>query len=115
MRSDVETPHPAGIGDNSAARTVTIEVRLFNTMASYAGPEGSHCAMELPIGTTIREIAARLKIPFERLFLVLANGRDITPGLVGDAVNGGYQIENGDVIALSGPVPYSFGYGGPVV
>lgn len=115
MNRELETYYDGGIGDNSANRMLTVEVRLFNSLACYGGDGGCHRTMELPVGTTIREIAAMLGIPFHRLFLVLVNGRDITPGLVGDAVQGAYQIENGDVIALSGPVPYSYGYGAPVV
>jgi len=111
----MDSRYTAGIGDNSGNSTLTVEVRLFNALANYAGIEGARRVLELPVGTTIREIAGLLNIPFERLFLVLVNGRDVTPGLVGDAVNGGHQIEDGDVIALSGPVPYSYGYGAPVV
>ena len=115
MKSEGETSCHARIGDNSENRTLKIEVRLFNALTRYAGPKGTRRIMELPVGVSVREIAARLNIPFERLFLVLANGRDVTAGLVGDAVNGAYQVEDGDVIALSGPVPYSYGYGAPVV
>ena len=39
----------------------------------------------------------------------------ITPGLVGDAVKDYHMIEDGDVVAFSGAVPYSYGYGSPVV
>jgi len=115
MKSEVETPCQARIGDNSENQTLKIEIKLFNALTSYAGTNGTRRIMELPVGITVREIAALLSIPSEQLFLVLANGRDVTPGLVGDAVNGSYQIEDGDVIALSGPMPYSYGYGAPVV
>jgi hypothetical protein len=43
------------------------------------------------------------------------NGRDITPGLVGDSIRDYHVLDDGDVIALSGAVPYSYGYGSPVV
>ena len=35
--------------------------------------------------------------------------------LVGDDVKAYHVIENGDVVAFSGAVPYSYGYGAPVV
>jgi hypothetical protein len=43
------------------------------------------------------------------------NGRDITPGLVGGDIKDYHVLDDGDVIALSGAVPYSYGYGSPVV
>ena len=107
--------HALEVKEQQASVTVTVEVRLFNCIARYAGRSGWRRRLEVPVGTAVGEIAERLGIPFERLFLVLVNGRDITPGLVGDRVNGGHQVEEGDVIAFSGAVPYSYGYGSPVV
>ena len=103
------------IGDNSGDATVTVEVRLFNSITRYAGAEGPRRLLDLPVGTTLGELAARLGIPISALFLVLVNGRDVTPGLVGERVNDRYQVEEGDVVAFSGAVPYSYGYGSPVV
>ncbi len=94
---------------------MTVEIRFFNGVARFSGPSGWRRSLEVPVGTTVAEIAKRLAVPTEQLFLVLVNGRDITPGLVGDPVRGSYQIEHGDVIAFSGAVPYSYGYGSPVV
>jgi hypothetical protein len=45
----------------------------------------------------------------------LVNGRDITPGRVGDGIRDYHVLDDGDVVALSGAVPYSYGYGSPVV
>jgi len=39
-----------------------------------------------------------------RLFGVLVNGRDITPGLVSDDIRDYHVLDDGDVIALSGAV-----------
>ncbi len=50
-----------------------------------------------------------------RLSGVLVNGRDITPGLVGDDIRDYHVLDDGDVIALSGAVSYSYGYGSSVV
>lgn len=103
------------IGHNSVGATVSVEVRLFNSIVRYAGPEGPRARLELPPGTTVGELADRLAIPRSALFLVLVNGRDITPGLVGAAVETHRPVEEGDVVAFSGAVPYSYGYGAPVV
>lgn len=105
----------AEIGHNSRDITVTAEVRLFNAMVRFANGEESHRRIELPAGTTVGELADRLGIPRGDIFLVLVNGRDVTPGLVGAAVNGHHVVEEGDVVAFSGAVPYSYGYGAPVV
>jgi hypothetical protein len=105
----------APIGHNSANIEITVEVRTFNSLAKY-GPRGRrNLLMSLPAGTTIGELASRLGIARSEIFLVLVNGRDITPGLVGDAVKELHVIEEGDVVAFSGAVPYSYGYGSPVV
>ena len=103
------------LGHNIENAVISVEVRLFNSLTRYAGPEGARRRMMLPAGTTVGELAARLAIPTADLFLVLVNGKDITPGLVGDAVRHQHQIEEGDVVAFSGAVPYSYGYGAPVV
>jgi len=103
------------IGDNSRDQTITVEVRLFNCLAQYADRSGWRRKLQVPVGTAVGELALLLGIPLERLFLILVNGRDITPGLVGDRVKENHQVEEGDVIAFSGAVPYSYGYGSPVV
>ena len=103
------------IGHNSQDVAVKVEVRLFNSIVKYAGAEGPRREMWLPAGTTVGELAARLRIPREELFLVLVNGRDITPGLVSGAIKDYHLIEDGDVVAFSGAVPYRYGYGAPVV
>ena len=104
------------IGHNSADLTVTIEMRLFNTLSRYGGQAGCYQSRELAAGTTVGDLIAEIGIPISEIFLVLCNGRDITPGLYqAGAVNRNYVVNDGDVIAFSGPVPYSYGYGAPVV
>ena len=44
----------------------------------------------------------------------MVNGRDVTP-LLNGGIETGHLLEDGDVVALSGPVPCSWGYGSPVV
>ena len=103
------------MGHNVRGIDIRVEVRLFNSITRYAGAEGPRQTLQVPAGTTVGELADRLRIPRDKLFLVLVNGRDITPGLVGDAVKDYHLIEDGDVVAFSGAVPYSYGYGAPVV
>lgn len=102
------------LGHNSAGITVRTEVRLFNSISRFAGRDGIFRHLELPAGSDIGDVLRHLAIPPREVFLVFVNGRDITPTL-NAGIRTGYVIEDGDVIALSGPVPYSWGYGAPVV
>lgn len=103
------------IGHNSGDASMSIEVKLFNSTSRFGGDRGSRFPLEVPVGTTVEELIGRLGIPRQEVFLVLVNGRDITPGLAGKGVRGGYEIEPGDTVAFTGPIPYSWGYGAPVV
>ena len=104
----------SGLGHNVRGVTVRVEVRVFNTVAAAMGARGGVRELELPAGSTIADVVARLGIPLDKVFLVLRNGRDVTPTLRGP-LNVEAFLEDGDVIAFSGPVPYSAGYGAPVI
>lgn len=103
-----------GIGDNSGDVEIQIEVRAFNSLARFLDTPSRRRRLSVPAGSSVGDILARLDIPAGDVFLVLCNGKDVTPGLDG-GVHTAFQPEQGDVIALSGPVPYSWGYGAPVV
>lgn len=109
-----KTLPPRRIGDNSGTRQIGIEVRAFNSLNRYLEGATGRLRMELPLGATVGDILNRLQIPDREVFLVLCNGRDITPELNG-RVRRDFQPQADDVIALSGPIPYSWGYGAPVV
>lgn len=102
------------IGHNVGEIEVTIEVRLFNSLHRYAAAEGGKMPLSLPAGSSIGDILQTLGIPADKVYLALRNGRDVTPSLR-TALNTDVVLDEGDVIALSGPVPYSWGYGSPVV
>lgn len=104
----------AQIGHNSKDMSITINVRLFNAMHTHGNPDAVKAPLTYPAGTTIETVFKDLNLPREHLFLILVNGRDISPGLVGELYFN-HELEDGDVLAFSGPVPYSFGYGAPVV
>ncbi|MBU2582583.1 MAG: hypothetical protein KJ622_12775 [Alphaproteobacteria bacterium] len=104
------------LGHNSDDVVLRIEARFFNSLAKYSGHSGLTRSVEVPAGTSIGDLIGMFSIPKSEIFLVLRNGRDITPGLYGaGSVNCAATVEDGDVIAFSGPVPYSYGYGAPVV
>lgn len=102
------------IGHNVGGITVTVEVRLFNSLHKYGGADGPVVSLALPAGSSVGDILQRLSIPADRVYLALRNGRDITRGLHAP-INTDTALDEGDVIAFSGPVPYSWGYGSPVV
>jgi hypothetical protein len=102
------------IGHNSADIKITVEVRLFNSLAKFLPKQDKKPVLEFEPGSTIGDILSRMGIPKADVFLALCNGRDVTPELGSDICTD-YELDEGDVIALSGPVPYSWGYGAPVV
>lgn len=104
-----------GPGHNSEGATVTVESRLFNSLTRYRGTRACRERFIFPAGSTVRDVMELWGLPRDKVFLCLRNGRDVTPGLVGAEVNVNTVLEDGDVIAFSGPVPYSYGYGAPVV
>ena len=105
---------PGMMGHNIGDITVTVEVRLFNSLTGYSGNNGRPVKLQMPAGSSVGDILRTLKIPGEKVFLALRNGRDITPSLH-DPVNKDAILDEGDVLGLSGPVPYSWGYGAPIV
>jgi len=104
----------AGIGHNSQGAAIGVEVRLFNTILKLCPTVPARSVVELAPGATIGDVVRRLGIPAHEIFLVLVNGRDVTPRL-GVPVETGRVLSDGDVVAFSGPVPYSWGYGACVV
>lgn len=107
---------PAGIGHNLRGAVIEVEVRLFNSLVRHAGPEGPVRRLVFEAGATVGDVVDRLRLPVEDVFLVLRNGRDVSPGVYGGGrIARDAPIDGGDVLAFSGPVPYSFGYGAPVV
>lgn len=105
---------PVGLGHNIRGQFITIETRLFNSLSKFAGQEGPFRTLSLPAGSTIGDVIRALSVPLPKVYLVLRNGRDVTRSLY-DEINTEAVLDEGDVVALSGPVPYSWGYGAPVV
>lgn len=103
-------------GHNSDLFMLTVQARFFNSLAHYGGQENAPQQLSVAAGTTVGDLIQYFRIPQHEIFLVLRNGRDITPGLyVGGNINTDAVLDDGDIIAFSGPVPYSYGYGAPVV
>lgn len=105
----------SAMGHNSRGGTVTIESRLFNSLTKYRGQRTTRESFTFPSGSTVEDVLKAWGLPKKEVFLCLRNGRDVTPGLVGVEINANTVLDDGDVIAFSGPVPYSYGYGAPIV
>jgi len=104
------------IGHNSANARIAVEVRLFNSLTHFGGRDGPVQRIELDAGSTVGDVVRRLGLPLSEVFLALRNGRDVSPGPYERGnVNTEAYLDDGDVIAFSGPVPYSFGYGAAIV
>lgn len=101
-------------GHNVAGITIATEVRLFNSLFRSGGGLAGPVSLRLPAGSTVGDILRELGIPARDVHMAFVNGRDVTPNLRGE-INTERPLEDGDVVALSGPVPYSWGYGSPVV
>ena len=102
------------LGHNRSGGQVEFELRLFNSLCARSGRTSAGSRQVFPAGTSIAELLRSLEFPTSEVFLVLVNGQDITKELNAE-VRTDYCIQDGDVVALSGPVPYSWGYGAPVV
>ncbi len=104
------------IGHNSDGARIVIEVRLFNSLSKFIKSPTFAERIEVTPDTTVGDLVSRYGLPLHDIYLVLRNGRDINAGLYqGGNVDLSAPVAEGDVIAFSGPVPYSPGYGAPVV
>ncbi len=108
------TEQTAGIGHNQPDEPINIGLRLFNSVGQRFPPDARFSTVPLMPGSTIRDLFREYGVQQEGVFLIMVNGRDVTRSLYG-GLNTDYELSDGDVVACSGPVPYSWGYGSPVV
>lgn len=102
-----------GIGHNSGDVVVAVRAKLFNSVIEPgSGPRLRD--LTFAAGSTLADLVHELGVKESAIFIAWANGRDVTKRL-GDNINLEYVLTDGDEIALSGPIPYSWGYGSPVV
>ena len=102
------------IGHNRAGLFIQTEVRLFNSLAHHNDAPLEPQTLSIAAGSTLGDLLREIELPAARVHIAWVNGRDVTPHLNG-GIETGHPLQNGDVVALSGPVPYSWGYGSPVV
>jgi molybdopterin converting factor small subunit len=74
-----------------------VEVRLFALLDRYlpVGSEGDSVSLDVPPGTTVRDVVESLKIPDELSCLTVINGRDAPPEQI---------LAPGDVLSMFPPL-----------
>jgi hypothetical protein len=95
---------------------IQVEVWLYGPIAKYGGDknQGSYAQLhlELPVGTTMKDLIERLGLPLEEKGITFINGRlAALPGLDADQ---DVVLENGDRVGISHrrsmwPFQYRFG------
>ncbi len=94
---------------------IEIEVARFNSLHRPGAPLSPQRVV-LPEGATVSDALERLGLAGSGAFLVLLNGRNVLRGFgLETGLERDPPLHNGDRLALSGPIPYSRGYGSPVV
>jgi molybdopterin converting factor small subunit len=74
-----------------------VEVRLFALLDRYLPPgaAGDGASLDVPAGTTVRDVVESLRIPSELSCLTFINGRDAPPDRV---------LAPGDVLSMFPPL-----------
>ncbi|MBZ0125146.1 MAG: hypothetical protein K8F32_02120 [Rhodocyclaceae bacterium] len=91
---------------------IEVEVHLYNSLVCYV-PKYEPLRLLLPEGAAPAEVARRLGIPEREIFAAWRNGHNILKSF-GGSFEEGVVLDDGDRLALSGPIPFSRAYGAPV-
>ena len=91
---------------------IEVEIHLYNSLTKCFA-RNEPLRLLLPSGTPPAEVAQRLGIPNGEIFAAWHNGRNILKSF-GGSFEDGVSLDNGDRLALSGPIPFSRAYGAPV-
>jgi len=87
-----------------------IEVRLYNSLRKPG--DNTSRMLELDREITVGELVGRMGINGHDIYVAFKNGTPLGRGLEAAADT---WLGDGDVIALSGPIPFSWAYGAPIV
>jgi len=80
-----------------------LEVRLYNSMRKPGEPMSKRLKLDREI--TVGDLVERLGIVGEKIFVAFKNGKPLGRGLAAAAHE---VVRNGDTLALSGPIPFSW-------
>lgn len=90
---------------------IEIEICLFNSLAKY-GPGLASWRMQMPADAAASDVVRHLGLPRKEIYAAWRNGQNIMTTFGGEVE--AVPLSHGDRLALSGPVPFSRGYGAPV-
>lgn len=88
---------------------MAIEVRIYNSLQRFV--EVPRLMLEAKDPITVANIVRTLRIDGDEIYVAFKNGKPLGRGLAAAAET---VITDGDILALSGPIPFSWGYGAPV-
>ena len=91
---------------------IEVEVHLYNSLVRFVS-RYEPLRLALPEGAVPAEVARRLGIPEREIFAAWRNGHNILQSF-GGSFEEGVVLDDGDRLALSGPIPFSRAYGAPV-
>ena len=90
-----------------------IEVALFNSLGRFS-EKREPLRIKVARGSRVGDLVGRLGIPRDQIYVAFVNGRCVMADL-GRQLEDWVELSDGDRVAFSGPVPFSRGYGAPVV
>ena len=94
---------------------IEIQLRFFNSLVRYA-KRGGRVSRQFSAGATVADALDAIEVPVPEIFLLLHNGRNIMRGFgCNSGIETDHVLADGDVLALSGPIPFSRGYGSAVI
>lgn len=88
---------------------IEVNIRLFNSLSRYGAR-----VLSLPEASTVADALEHLRLPEPKVYMSLLNGRSIMTG-PGGHIERQHVLRDGDTLAFSGPVPFSRGYGAPII
>jgi sulfur carrier protein ThiS len=88
---------------------VGIEVRIYNSLQKFVSQP--RFTLDVDGEVTVAKLVQQLKIDGGEIFVAFKNGTPLGRGYAAAAET---TVGDGDILALSGPIPFSWGYGAPV-
>ena len=88
---------------------MAIEVRIYNSLQKFVSNPRFHLEIEGEV--TVAKLVEQLRIDGREIYVAFKNGMPLGRGMAAAADT---TLRDGDSIALSGPIPFSWGYGAPV-
>jgi hypothetical protein len=88
---------------------VAVEVRIYNSLQKFV-PQAK-LNLEVDGEMTVATIVEHLRIDGREIYVAFKNGTPLGRGIAAAADT---TVGDGDILALSGPIPFSWGYGAPV-